>query len=209
MARRRLPLLVEHSLAAILSARVEVAGAFERKLRDEAPTKPITCKSGCSHCCYHPVHITALEGAVLYRQLVARGRWTPSFREQVAAHAERTHDLTFELWMLSMIPCPLLDEKTSMCTAYSARPLNCRVTFSQGDPHLCHPHRVTASGIVNKREPITEFYEKLRSSIKRHGITLISMPLSVGLLIGEKIVTGEIDVEATDLEVLKQYFGEP
>jgi hypothetical protein len=108
-----------------------------------------------------------------------------------------------------VIPCPLLDEKTSKCTAYAARPLACRVTFSTGDPHQCHPHRITASGIVDKRGPITEFYTQLRATIKRHGITLISMPMSVGLLIGEKIVTGEIDVESTDLEVLKQYFGEP
>ena len=167
MARRRLPVLVEHSLATVVSARVAVAGDFEVKLRERAlkTGKPISCKSGCSNCCYHPVHVTALEGAVMYRHLVARGRWTPSFRESVRAHAERTHDLRYELWLLSMIPCPLLDEKTSRCTAYDARPLACRVTFSTADPFLCHPHRITESGIVNKNEPMDAFHAQVSASI--------------------------------------------
>jgi Fe-S-cluster containining protein len=209
MARRKLPLLVEHSLATVVSARVEVSTDFERKLRDEASKtgKPVSCESGCAHCCYHPIHITALEGAVLYRQLVARGRWTPSFQETIRVHAARTYDLPYELWLLSMMPCPLLDEKTAMCTAYDARPLVCRTTFSTGDPYNCHPHRITDSGLVSKREPVETFHARVRASIKRHGITMIIMPLSVALLIGEKIVTGEIDIEAADVEVLKQYFG--
>jgi len=151
--------------------------------------------------------MTALEGAVMYRQIVAMGRWTPSLQQALKEHSERTYDLSYEIWLLSMIPCPLLDEKTSRCKVYEARPLACRVTVSVGDPHLCHPHRIMQSGILNKREPLHEFHERVRSSIKRHGITMILMPLSVALLLGAKIVTGEIDIETADLEVLRQYFG--
>ena len=207
MNRRRLPLIVEQSLASVRHTRSQLAESFERELRmaaNEAKTS-ITCREGCSNCCYHPVHITALEGALLYRYLADNGRWTPSVQERIRAHAERTRDLPYEVWFLSVIPCPLLDEKTKKCTAYKGRPFFCRATFALGDPDLCHPHKIEETEMVPRDRMVAAFHNEQAKVMRKHQLTTIIMPLSVAVLMGEKIVNGTIDLEQADVEVLREY----
>lgn len=207
MSKRKLPVLAEHSLSMVSSARVEIPYEFEHRVRGELSDqkRAISCRPGCSNCCYHPVHLSALEGVLLYRHLVSRGKWTPTFRAKIQEHADKTRDLSYEVWLLSLIPCPLLDLSTNRCTAYAGRPFQCRVTFSSGDPHNCHPHRISESEIINKHEVSREFHERVSRAIRRHGITMIIMPLSVAIFLGESISNGEIDLESADIAVLKDY----
>lgn len=207
MSRRRLPLLAEHSLSSVLSSRIDLSRDFDQKVRDQAreDKTPISCRVGCASCCYHPVHVTILEGILVYRHLVSKGRWTPSFKAKIEEHANSTRDLSYEIWLLSLIPCPLLDEGTKKCTVYSDRPMQCRATYSLGDPQLCHPHQISATGIVNRTEVMNEFFTRVKRIIQRHGLTMINMPLSVALLIGERIISGEFDFDGADFAVLKDY----
>lgn len=202
MNRRKLPIFAEHSLADVASTRVELSTRFkeETQMKDG-----ITCRPGCAHCCYHPVHLSVFEGVLLYRHLVATGRWTPSFKAKIAQHADTTRDLTYEIWLLSMIACPLLDGKTKRCSVYPMRPFACRVTYSNGDPHFCHPHRILSSGIVNKAEVTREFHARQQTAVRRHDLTMIIMPLSVALLIAERIENGEFDLEGADMAILREY----
>lgn len=205
--KRKLPILAEHSLANVLSARVEISTRFQEATQRKAieAHKAITCHTGCASCCYHPVHISALEGVLLYRSIVARGGWTPSFKTKVADHANKARDLPYGVWLLSMLACPLLDEKTRKCTSYDSRPFACRVTVSMGDPHNCHPHRILDASIENKTEITAEFHARERAAISRHGLTMIIMPLSVALLVGEGIVRGDFDLEGADMALLRDY----
>jgi Fe-S-cluster containining protein len=142
---------------------------------------------------------------LLYKNLVSRGRWTPSLKATFEEHASKVRDASYEVWLLSMIPCPLLDEGTKKCTVYNARPFQCRVTYSTGDPYNCHPHRILESEIVNKRDVTEEFHSRVNRAIRKHGITTIIMPLSVAVLVGEKISNGEYDLDGADMAIFKDY----
>ena len=201
MARRKLPILVEHSLSDVAGTRLELAAKFRETTERSGP---VSCRSGCAHCCYHPVHVSIFEALLLYRHLVSSGRWTPSLRAKLTEHADTTRDLAFEIWLLSMLACPFLDANNK-CSVYAQRPFACRVTLSQGDSYLCHPHRVLNSQIVSKTDITREFHKRQRVPTRRHDLTLIIMPLSVALLIAERIERGEVDLEATDMAVLQDY----
>jgi Fe-S-cluster containining protein len=202
MSRRKLPILAEHSLADVLTTRIRITSEFREEIQQQ---DTITCTPGCSHCCYHPVHMSIFEGVLLYRHLVASGRWSPSFKAKIEEHANSTRDLSYEIWLLSLIACPLLDQKTNRCTVYSARPFACRVTLSTGDPFECHPHRVLNSGIQSKTEVTRAFHARQKADFRRHDLTMIIMPLSVALLIGERIESGQFDLEGADMAILQAY----
>ena len=111
---RKLPVLTEHSLSSVMSSRLAVADAFEREIIKEADTsgKPLSCHSGCDSCCYHPVFLTVTEGILLYRHLVSAGKWSPTFKKSLEAHADMVRELDFPVWLLSMVACPLLDKNS-------------------------------------------------------------------------------------------------
>ena len=204
--RRSLPLLADHSLGKIKSAKAQVASDFERELRETAVLKHqrVSCRSGCANCCHHPVHVSLAEGVLIYRFLTEHGRWTPSLREKIRKHAEQTKDLPFEVWFLSAIPCPLLNTANE-CSAYKGRPLQCQLTYSMGDPDNCHPHRMQNMLMLERQTALTEFYGIQNRELRRHGAQVILMPLSLALLMAEKIVAGEIELESADMAVLREY----
>lgn len=205
--RRRLPLVTEQSLAQLRQIRTQLSTDFERELLQQTREAKVslTCRAGCANCCHHPVLISAIEGTLIYRWLAERGRWTPSLRARLKEHAEKTKDLPFEVWFLSVIPCPLLDEKTSRCSAYQARPYPCRVTYSIGDSENCHPHKIDETGLVNKREVMATYHREQNQVARKHGLQMVLIPLSMAVLLGERVVKGEIELDDTDREVLREY----
>ena len=165
------------------------------------------CKAGCASCCYHPVRISILEGMVLFKHLVEHGRWSPSLKKKLAAHAALTSNLAMGIWLMSSIACPLLDEK-DRCIGYEARPFNCRVTFATGDPHYCHPHRIgELTTIVPRVAALEEFHKEEAALLRRHGLWHLLVPVSKALLIGEKILSGDVDLEGADREILAEFKG--
>ncbi len=199
--RRKLPILVERSLGDLRSTRLEKAGAFEQETRDHLG---ISCSAGCASCCYHPVRISILEGILLYRYLVDRGRWTPSFRQKLLSTAGLTENLAFDVWLLSNIPCPLLDDK-NRCRAYDARPFNCRAILASGDPFYCHPHRVAeGSGIVSRVAALESFHAEETALLKKHGLFHLLMVIPRAILMAERIISGELDLENVDRQFLKE-----
>lgn len=204
--RRRLPLVTEQSLAALRRTRAQLSSDFDRELFGTLGVSnlAVSCRVGCSNCCYHPVLITAMEGALLYQWLAERGRWTPSLQAKIKEHADRTRDLSYEVWFLSMVPCPMLDETTRKCTVYEGRPYACRVTYSLGDPDKCHPHRIGESGIVNKQEVMLTYHREQSKVARKHGLQMVLMPISLALRIGERIVNGKLDLESADLAILEE-----
>lgn len=200
---RKLPVFTERSLGDLQANRSEMAARHEVKIRDAT----VMCTAGCASCCYHPVRISILEGVLLFKHLVEHGRWSPSFKTKLAEHAVTTGNLAMGIWLMSNIACPLLDGK-NRCIGYEARPFNCRSTFSVGDPHYCHPHRIgEGTGIVSRVGALTEFHEKEEAILKRHGLWHLLMPISQALLLAEKILAGDVDLESADHEFLIEYKG--
>jgi Fe-S-cluster containining protein len=188
MARRKLPLLTERSLDQIKAERIELSTEFKATL-----TSRTSCSKGCSACCSYPVYISILEGMLLFRHLTDRGYWTPSFRKKLEIHADKTWDLAAEIWLLLDMPCPLLDK--GKCLAYEARPFTCRTTYSFGDPYNCVPKRLTSGRFADKSD-ITARFRKVETEIfAKHKLSLLGMPISKAILLGEKVLTGDADLE--------------
>jgi Fe-S-cluster containining protein len=187
MARRRLPFLTERSLDQVKADRIELSTEFAATLG------VVSCTKGCSACCSYPVYISVLEGMLLYRHLTEKGHWTPSLRKKLEKHANTTFDLSAEIWLLLDMPCPLLDK--NKCLAYDARPFSCRTTFTRGDPYNCVPRRIVSSKFVPKDEVTFKFRAVEARLLAKHGLSLIGMPISKAILIGEKVMIGEADLE--------------
>lgn len=189
---RKLPVLVEQALADASAARQQAVFNFDQKVLSEV--RSVSCRPGCSNCCRHPVLISVLEGIELFRWLADQHLWDTKMKEDFAKAHERTWGLALEVWALSDTPCPLL--KDNLCQAYKARPYSCRVTYSTGDPYDCHPHRlIEARGLIPRRAVHAEVEKAEGPILKRHQVPFLRLPLASAVLLGEKIVRGEIELE--------------
>ena len=204
--KRKLPAKVEHAVADVHARSLGLADEFERDLRgavSEVKTA-IMCKAGCAHCCSYPLYVSVLEAIPTYRQLRDCGRWTPARRKKLQAHADTTVALAPEIWLLSLIACPLLDNGS--CVAYSTRPLTCRATYSTGDPLRCHPHRMDATPSIIPKTSILEALSKEEIRVfKSLDASLVSMPLSKALLAAEALCEGDLEFDALNAWVYKEY----
>lgn len=198
---KRLPVLVEQTLQEASVSRMELTQEFLRQAYAE-PGR-VSCRKGCSNCCYHPVMMSVLEGITLFRWLQDNGMWTRALKAQLQDAQSRTWGLSIEVWALSAQPCPFLQD--SQCSIYEGRPMACRVTLSKGDPYACHPHRMSlGSGILPKRMTLEENARREALLLKRHGLKFARVPLASAILVGEKVVKGEVEVEDAYIALLDQ-----
>ena len=162
----------------------------------------VSCKDGCANCCSHAVLVTIPEGMLAYRALTQKGHWAPSLRAKLDAHAKQTWDLSPVIWHLTNIACPLLEK--DRCLIYDSRPFSCRVTFSKGDPSYCHPHQADSlTQLLPKIGSMEEFCERQRRLLLRHKVRVSLIPLSKAILVGEKLVSGEEDMESMVLALAR------
>jgi Fe-S-cluster containining protein len=204
--RRRLPVLVESVIGTTKEFQLRIGAQFIEGLR--SVNAPLQCKEGCSFCCYHPFLITVSEGILLYRNLVEQGMWSARMRQVLEDHKSATMGLNYHAWLLSNLPCPLLDLKTKKCTVYNARPLHCRVTWSTGDPTECHPHALGSdTQLVGNTNTIVQYVRETQELLKRLGITGVLMPLSEAVVIGEMICTGKLPMEESDKQHIRNLYG--
>ena len=189
MNRKRLPVLVEQSIGSVQAESNEKGFSFERLVRKDL--KP-TCQVGCDACCYHPVEISLLEAIPIYRYLVQRGRWTPSFVKTLEEHTEKTDYLSVVTWLMLRIPCPLLVDHR--CSVYSARPFQCRVTWSVGDPHYCQGDRFGPETALVPRDELTQdFHGYQKIHAKQVGMPFYTLPLGKALLWAARLANGELN----------------
>ncbi|MDX1626078.1 MAG: YkgJ family cysteine cluster protein [Wenzhouxiangellaceae bacterium] len=113
---------------------------------------PLACRAGCDFCCHLRVMATALEVFALLD--FAEREFEPDaltrFKSRVAETEQALRELAPDRVLAVNLRCPLLGED-GRCTAYSARPLNCRSYHSLSreaceksfrapeDPTLGHP----------------------------------------------------------------------
>lgn len=176
------------------AVRAELENTFERDLRVRRDT--LTCSKGCHHCCYNPFLVSILEGISIYRWLAENRMWSTTLKAKFEAHHDAVLALSPEVWLLSQIPCPLLDGDKGICKAYEGRPFACRVTASTGDPYYCHPHRlVRADGIVPRLDVLSRLASKDAAILQRLRTVHALMPFSTAVLYGERITKGDMSIE--------------
>lgn len=200
-------MLVERAVNDVTALRTDISEKFEMSVRLEVSETggAITCRPGCASCCYHPVMITVLEGITIYRWLQKRGKWTDNLKKKLKDASDKQYGTSFETWLFAMIPCPLLTEK-NLCSVYEARPLICRSYYATSDPDACHPHRLGENTkIVDRTAAVDPFHAKQEEILKRHKLHFGAVPIGTALLLGERICTGDLDLESVDIEVLKEY----
>lgn len=200
--KRKLPLLVERTVAEVRSERARLA---EEAHREALTRGPLSCKKGCASCCLYPVHTSVVEGLLLYRALAAKGRWTTALQTRVRGHWSRVRGLAPEVWFLAGIPCPVLDK--GQCLGWGGRPMACRVTVSHGDPDQCHPHRAGVGLGIDPLPPqAVEFAGHLRRLASQSTITT-PIPVSLALLLGERLALGTLSPLDVDREIASAYNG--
>lgn len=205
--KRLLPVLTERSISEARAVQIDLDHKFEREVRGQVSKdgKVITCTPGCASCCYHPIEISVLEGALMYRWLVLNGRWTSALKEKLQEAADKQYGVSYEVWLLSLTPCPMLTSD-NLCGAYEARPFICRAYYSTGDPYFCHPHRLGENTELISRDAIvTKFHQELRRILKGHRIALSTMPIGAAILLGERLCKGDVDLESIDHILMKEY----
>ena len=200
----RLPVLIERALGQVQSSQTDEAQRFERDLADTR--KAVTCTKGCSSCCYHPVRISILEGILLYRWLVKHNKWTPQLQNRLQTTGAQQFGTTYEVWLLGLTACPLLDQKTKLCSSYDARPLGCRVYVATSDPHYCHPHRLGPdTKILPRDEYLDSFKSKLDGLMREQKLNLRLLPIGLAILYGGKISREEMDLEGLEESLFENY----
>jgi len=201
--KRRLPLVAERALADVKAIQIKMAQDYELQLR--LGSDPISCKKGCAACCSHPFLISIAEGVLLYRWLQEKSRWTSALRRKLIETREMTRGVAFEVWLLSDIPCPLLDD-AKRCSVYGVRPLRCRVMYSIGDPSLCQPNALGPGTPLapDVAETMLTFARASLEILKKAGVKSSSlMPLAEALILGEAVETGKLDIKEATLQHLR------
>jgi Fe-S-cluster containining protein len=203
--RRKLPIFVERSLQQVQADRIELADAFERTIIGH---QPVSCKAGCSACCYYPVNITILEAIPIYGALVEHGRWTPSLKDKLRKASEMTSGLSFQVWLLSKIACPLLDAN-NRCMTYDARPFVCRTTIATGDPYFCDSQRLgNETTVVPRQESVAEFHAREKVILKKHGLLHLTMPIGRAVLMAERVCSGSLMLESVDRTYIADHLAD-
>lgn len=197
---KRLPMVTEKVLAEVRVGRETVSDELEQKVM----LRGTTCKKGCSHCCYHPVAASLLEGVLLYQHLKKTKKWTAFLKKEIDHVAHLTTGLPPETWMVAQIACPLL--KGGLCIGYEGRPFQCKTTWSTGDPDLCHPHRFSQhTPIISRLGEALRFQALERELLRKAGLHYRTVPLALALQLGERIATGDLELDDTEAEVLKEF----
>lgn len=203
--KRRLPVLLESSIGQVRAKRGDLAQKFETQVRIK--TRSTSCRKGCADCCYHPVTISILEGIILYRALLDSQQWTLKLRETLRETSERQYGISYAVWLLSLIPCPLLNEKKE-CRVHAARPLNCRTYYATSDPHHCHPHRLgDSTKILPRSEPVEAFAKAEEAILRRHHLQFLKIPIGSAVLLAERLCKEEITIDQVDRILFEEYLA--
>lgn len=181
-----LPTRLHHTKRVMRSVRLPVYQAAEQVLKNDQ----VTCKRGCTHCCYQAVALTFPEAVVA--RLEAGDDWWKAHSVEVERRAALWIRKTTRIeWLMSKTPCIFLDGID--CRIYDVRPITCATYMVVTDPELCSPdHPGGEVGYVDMKDialPATA------DSIRRCadlGVPPAVMPMSVGLVLANCFVKGDV-----------------
>jgi Fe-S-cluster containining protein len=112
--------------------------------------REITCKKGCSACCYMMTTILAGEGLLLAREVSSRLDWRYRLRRLASAARANRRVVDRATYLQSQIPCPFLEK--GECSVYRQRPAACRYYYVVSPASWCSGPPGTQVLVVNLME---------------------------------------------------------
>lgn len=87
---------------------------------------PVACEPGCDYCCHLRVMVTPVEvfGLLDFIQARFTANEMQEFRQRLSEAARQVRVVPSDRLVSANIPCPVLVD--GRCSAYAARPFNCR-----------------------------------------------------------------------------------
>jgi len=175
-----------------------------------AEGKTISCRTGCTYCCYHYVAVSFAQGIVIVDYLYKRKgllkqflnnyeRWRiegelisdeiDSIRIHALSSSIPTHQIMEDTRDLSRrylnknIRCPfLVDDK---CSIYSVRPLACSGHHSVSQPDCCAPAAQLKPDIRNSIPDKENFIQIIRLAGSQLMLYELALPTMVGRILNE------------------------
>jgi Fe-S-cluster containining protein len=162
--------------------------AIYQKLVVKASEYTVSCKRGCSHCCYHWVEdVNSFEAQIIAQYI--KKHYSHKIDdiieacredEKLLAHIESLTlerienggesatfdhiDLVLSVFYQMKKSCPLLLE-SGVCSIYSVRPLTCRIYLSFSDTVLCDPQyqdqEIIPNYLLNLEEDASDILDRL------------------------------------------------
>lgn len=175
-----------------------------------AEGKTISCRSGCTYCCYHYVAVSFAQGIVIVDYLYKRKGLLKQFLnnyetwringvsmtdeiDRIRIHAlassipthqimEDTRDLS-RRYFKTYIRCPfLVDDK---CSIYSVRPLACSGHHSVSQPDCCAPAAQLKPDIRNSIPDQENYIEIIRLAGSQLVLYELTLPTMVYRILNE------------------------
>lgn len=102
--------------------------------------KPFPCRSGCSFCCYMPVHALEIEIILIAVWVfqTQRPEVVQRYQQKIVEARQKIGSARDDARMKLRVACPFLDEGS--CGIYEVRPIACRAYFSP-DAKACEVER--------------------------------------------------------------------
>ena len=177
----------------------ELIRTLNLKSRIEAfkHSSQITCKPGCSSCCYRRIDISLLEAIILLAEIKRTGKWR-IVRERIKEHPSLKMSLDPETWASLKMMCPVND--SGKCLGYANRPVSCSSRFSRVDAKFCDPH--IPESIPDGIFDVTLGVQMLSKYEAAHGV-VHKMPIPEALLLAESIFSKEYSTIEEIIEAIK------
>jgi len=160
-------------------------------------SRSISCKVGCSHCCYHWVEdVNSFEAEIIADYIkknmteriasiindctsdqnelerlyeIVAGRLNECNKEDLSVLDEI--DILLSVFYQMKRPCPLLDS-SGCCLVYPVRPLTCRIYLSFSDPSHCSPEYINddeiSTYLLNLEENASEILDRLHYRFQKY-----------------------------------------
>ena len=130
----------------------EIHARVERRIKT-LKLPPVSCRKGCSHCCYKLVSVGVPDALMMAGAILAKPDWRERYLPRLREAALKACDgeIVEEDWFALHIPCPVLDTEAGTCDVYGSHPTACRYHLAATPAELCDPelHPGARTGMVN------------------------------------------------------------
>lgn len=129
LRRMRLPVLYEQLDRSVAELREHIEGEGE----------VVSCREGCTNCCYQRILATDVEVRAIVDHLRARSRPGAliDLRRRAVEQLARVRAIRQRHYYHLREPCVFLDLEKQRCTVYVVRPVVCRLHLSVDNPQKC------------------------------------------------------------------------
>lgn len=160
----------------------------------------LSCKPGCSYCCYMITAVNVFEGMLLAREVLKTKGWVniaKACREIVLKEEETGYNRG--AYFQKRIPCPLLNTDTKLCQFYAARPAACRLHAATSDPILCSQENREGVIIALNTAYLQAKFSRLTLEASKVNAVVCPLPLMLLFCMGLRATNSEQRTQLLEL----------